>query len=120
MASIIAQRGKRMSKDVKFIGEPVTIFKLSTDDVKAIQDMARELEEQDTKARKTAEDAGIPYTDNSDSGLDLLKKVVSAGVEGGDQLTDEDFGGFPMDELSKLSGEIMKYSGIGTDAGKSD
>jgi hypothetical protein len=39
-------------------------------------------------------------------------------VEGGEDLTDEDFETFPMDELSKLSTEVMKFSGIGQDAGK--
>jgi len=102
--SIIAQRGKRMSKDVKFIGEPTTIYKLSTDDVKAIQDLAREVEKRPE--------------DDQEGGLDLLKKVIRAGSEGGEELTDEDFGGFPMEELSLLSGEIMKFSGIGADEGK--
>jgi hypothetical protein len=41
------------------------------------------------------------------------------GVEGGDDLDDTDFDNFPMEELSKLSNEIMKYSGLGQEAGKS-
>jgi hypothetical protein len=48
----------------------------------------------------------------------VLKLVISAGVEGGAELTDEDFQGFSMDELSKLSAEVMKFSGIGSESGK--
>jgi hypothetical protein len=48
-----------------------------------------------------------------------LKVVIRSGVEGGSELDDAAFAGFPMEELSKLSQEIMKYSGIGGDsAGK--
>lgn len=39
-------------------------------------------------------------------------------VDGGDELSDDDFKEFPMDELSKLSNEIMKFSGIAGDQGK--
>ena len=62
---------------------------------------------------KTAEEAGT----EQDS-LAVLRHVISKAVEGGDLLEESDFQHFPMDELSKLSTEILKFSGIGPDAGK--
>lgn len=87
--------GKRMSKNVKFMGEDIKISKLSVAEVIAIQEAAKEIEKDDA------------------SGFEVLKKVIESAVDGGKDLTDEDFKNFPMDELSKLSSEIMKFSGIG-------
>lgn len=99
---IMALLGKRMKKTVKFIGADVTIFKLTVAEVKDIQEKAKLLE--------TDEDAG----------LDILRTVIRSAVEGGSALEDSHFEAWPMDELSKLSNEIMKFSGIGADQGKSD
>ncbi len=92
--------GKKMTKTVKFINEDVKIVKLSVSDVMEIQN----------RAKISGED--------HDSGFDLLKTVIRMSVEGSDDLTDEDFDSFPMDELSKLSNEIMRFSGIAGDQGK--
>lgn len=95
MSSIKGFVGKRMSKTVKFMGEDVKVSKLSVAEVMAIQEAAKDIDKDDV------------------SGFEVLKKVIESAVEGGSELTDEDFKNFPMDELSKLSGEIMKFSGIG-------
>lgn len=93
--------GRKMTKNVKFINEDVKITKLSVAEVMEIQD----------KAKHTTEDA--------DTGFDLLKRVIKMSVEGASELSDEDFKTFPMDELTKLSTEIMKFSGIAAgDSGK--
>lgn len=92
--------GKKMTKTVKFIGEDVKITKLSVAEVLDIQDRAKVSNE------------------DQESGFELLKKVIKMSVEGADELTDEDFNTFPMDELSKLSNEIMKFSGIAGEQGK--
>lgn len=93
--------GKKMTKTVKFIGEDVKITKLSVAEVMEIQSKAKTLEGDES------------------SGLELLKKVIRLAVEGAADLSDQDFESFPMDELSKLSAEIMKFSGIsGDNAGK--
>jgi hypothetical protein len=97
---IMALLGKRMSKRVKFLGEDVTIFKLTVSEVKEIQEKAKNLE--------TDEEAG----------LDILRTVIRRAVEGASELQDEHFEQWPMDELRDLSNAIMKYSGIGEDAGK--
>lgn len=92
--------GKKMSKNVKFMGEEVKINKLSVDEVMAIQEQAKGVEE------------------NSQDGFAVLRAVIRSSVEDAKELTDEDFATFPMDELSKLSEEIMKFSGLGKTEGK--
>jgi hypothetical protein len=89
--------GKKMSRNVKFMGEDVKITKLSVAEVLDIQEKAKNLEGNDAE------------------GFNILKSVIRSAVEGGDELSDEDFQGFPMDELSKLSNEIMKFSGLGNE-----
>lgn len=92
--------GKRMTKEVNFMGEKVKISKLSVLEVTKIQEEAKDIEA------------------NPDKGFDVLKTVIRSAVEDAGALTDEEFENFPMDELSKLSTEVMKFSGIGGDAGK--
>jgi len=92
--------GRKMTKKVKFMGEEVSISKLSVAEVMVIQEKAKAIE------------------GNDSAGLDVLKTVISLAVEGADDLSDQDFEAFPMDELSKLSSEIMKFSGIGGEQGK--
>jgi hypothetical protein len=102
MSSIKALVGKKMTKNTKFMGADVAITKLSVAQVVSIQALAQNI----------AEDK------DDESGLNLLKFVIREAVEGGSDLTDDDFKEFPMDELSKLSQEIMKFSGMGSEAGK--
>lgn len=92
--------GRKMTKKVKFMGEDLEISKLSVAEVMDIQSRAKKMESDET------------------AGFEVLKTVIGAAVKGASELSDEDFQAFPMDELSKLSGEIMKFSGIGSDQGK--
>ena len=92
--------GRKMTKNVKFMGEDIKISKLTVSEVLEIQQKAKELETE------------------ASNGLEVLKTVIKAGVEEAQDLTDEDFASFPMDELSKLSAEIVKYSGMGAEQGK--
>jgi hypothetical protein len=92
--------GRKMTKNAKFMGEDVKISKLSVSEVMEVQEKAKNLE------------------GNESEGFNVLKIVIRAGVEGGKDLADQDFENFPLDELSKLSTEIMKFSGIGQDSGK--
>jgi len=96
--------GRKMTKKYEFMGEKVTISKLSVAEVMDIQEKARALSEE--------------TADQDDSGIALLMTVIQSAVEGADELTKEDFESFPMDELSKLSQEIMVYSGIDQARGK--
>lgn len=102
MASFKDLVGKRISKTVKFMGDDVTISKLSVSEVMGIQAQAKDIGSDESK------------------GLSVLKTVIRSGTIGAEELDDEAFDGFPMDELSKLSNEIMKFSGLdGDKAGKS-
>jgi hypothetical protein len=92
--------GRKMTKTVKFMGEDIKISKLTVAEVLAIQEKAKALE-----------------AENS-AGLEVLKTVICAAVEDAKELSDSDFEAFPMDELSKLSAEIVKYSGMGAEQGK--
>ena len=91
--------GKRLTKNTKFMNENITITKLSVSEVLEIQNAAKEAGEDEA------------------ANFDVLKKVIRIAAEGGEDLTDEDFDQFPIDDLSKLSTEIMKHSGMG-EAGK--
>jgi hypothetical protein len=64
--------------------------------------------------------AAKKFEDDEEGGLHVLRSIVEAAVEGGSELTAEDFASFPMDELKQLSDTIMEFSGISQDenAGK--
>jgi len=87
--------GTKMSRDVKFMGSSVKINKLLVSQVLEIQGKAKSIKEDDAE------------------GFEVLKLVIRLGLEGGSDLTDEDFGNLPLAELSNLSTEIMKFSGMG-------
>lgn len=87
--------GKKMSKEVPFMGTKVKINKLNVSEVLAIQEKAKTIAENDAES------------------FALLRLVISTAVEEAADLTEEDFNNFPLDELSNLSAEIMKYSGLG-------
>lgn len=92
--------GKIVSKKVKFMGEEVSIRKLSVGQVMEIQQLSKGIAE-DEKAS-----------------LELLQFVIASAVDGAEDLTSEDFQQFPVDELSKLSNEVLTYSGLGNVAAK--
>jgi len=84
--------GKKLPKKIKFMGEEVTIKKLSISEVLEIQKEYKEAE--------GSQDIGI------------LKTIIRLAVEGASELSDEDIDSFPLDELANLSNEIIKYSGM--------
>ena len=100
MAGIKGLVGRKMTKSVKFMGEDVTISKLSVAEVMEVQTKAKAIDGDDAES------------------FNVLKTVIRSSVEGAKDLADEDFDGFALDELSKLSQEIMKFSGISQEQGK--
>ena len=94
VTGIQALVGRKMTKTVKFMSEDVKICKLSVSEVMEIQEKAKAVNSDDTE------------------GFNLLKFVIKLSTEGASEISDQDFDNFPMDELSKLSNEIMKFSGI--------
>jgi len=103
MSGMKALVGKKMSKNVKFMGEDVKISKLSVAEVMDIQEKAQALNEDNASAT---------------AGFDILTTVIRSAVEGAAELTDEDFQSFPMEELSTLSNNIMSFSGMGAEQQK--
>ena len=90
--------GKKMSKSVKFMGEDTNISKLSVSQILLVQEAAKIAEADDTQS------------------FEILKTIIRASADGATDVTDEEFSGFPVDELSTLANQIMVFSGI--DAGK--
>ena len=100
--------GKPVIKTVKFMDEKVEIRKLTLAQVLGIQELAKE---QTAKAN------------NPESEVDqfeMVRYIIREGVIGGEELTDDDFLALPLDEVTKLSEELMKFAGVGgeSQAGK--
>ena len=89
--------GAKIKKNIKFMGQDLEIAKLTVNQVLGIQELAKEVQEGASE----------------ETNLKLLMYVIRVGAEDLSELTMEQFKEFPMDELSKLSEEIMKYSGLG-------
>ena len=89
--------GKRITKTELFMGEEVTISKLTVDQVTQVRDVYTKVSE----------------TEGDDQGFEVLRLIIRASVEGAQELTDEDFNQFPISELSSLSKAIMTFSGLG-------
>lgn len=87
--------GKVVKKKTKFLETDIEIKKLSLEQVEAIQAKAKEIGEDEANA------------------LDMLRTVISMSVEGAEELSVDDFRKFPIEDLNRLSEEILKYSGLG-------
>ena len=91
--------GKRMSKNYKFMDQNLKIQKLTVNEVMEVQELAK--------------DAGS----DEDKNFQVLCDVIRAGVEDSGDITNDEFRQFPLDELSKLSTEVMKFSGMQAEKG---
>jgi len=89
--------GKLITKKVPFMGDEVEIRKLSVKEVLEVQEIVK-------KASKDKSEK---------SQLKLVQDVLKIAVTGANELSDEEFNGFPLGELSAVSEEILAYSGIG-------
>ena len=87
--------GKVMSKKIKFLETEIVIRKLSLDQVEKIQEAAKNIEGDEKGA------------------VEMLRTVITMSVEGAEELSEDDFRKFPIEDLNKLSEEILKYSGLG-------
>lgn len=87
--------GKSMSKKVKFLGEEVTIKKLTVAQVMSIQELVKQ----------TAE--------GEDNSMEVLSFVITNAVDGAADLTKDEIEQFPLEELSRLSNDILDFSGLG-------
>jgi len=83
--------GKKLTKEVEFMDGTVEIKVLTVGDVRAIE----------AKSKEQGEDGDQ---------LDVLRFVMRLAVVDAEDMTDEDFDGFPVTELTKLSESIMGMS----------
>lgn len=84
--------GKNVKKKVKFLGEEIEIKKLSVKEVLEVQEATKTTEENEQ--------------------LKALHKIIRLAVTGADELTDDEISEFPLEDLTTLSAEIVKYSGM--------
>jgi hypothetical protein len=83
-----------MTKTVKFLGEEVVINKLTVAQVMAIQELTQNAGEKDNS-------------------MEVLSFVITNAVEGADSLSSDEIEQFPLEELSRLSSDILEFSGLG-------
>ena len=105
VANISPLRGlltKKVTRKVGFMGVKVDMNKLTLLEVKGIQENA-------------AKAGGESATD--EAGLKTLIFVIKQACPDFNEFTDEEFENYPLDELTTLSNEIMKYSGLDAKAG---
>jgi len=85
----------RQSKTVNFMTKKLRINKLTLTECTDVQKQAQTIDAEDPS-----------------KAFDLLKHIVRIGVPMAADFTDDDFGHFPMDDLNKLSDEVLKYAGM--------
>jgi len=89
--------GKKISKKVDFMGDKVEIKKLNVKEVLEIQESIKNIDE--------------------DNQVKTLNSIIRIAVVGADQLSDDEIAEFPLEELTTLSAEIVKYSGMAQQEG---
>ena len=82
-----------------FVGQDLEIVKLTVAEAIEIQTSVSEAE----------------ASEDPESNLKILLRVIQFGALELKEMTLEDLKEFPMQELTQLSGEIMKYSGMAVD-----
>jgi len=93
--------GKELTKKVPFMGEEVEVRHLTINSVMKVQELVE-------KAAKVK--------DVSKGQMDLMKHILRLAVVGAEELTDKEFDGFPIAELTSLSEAILAVSGLGDGA----
>lgn len=89
----------KVEKKIKFGGIEVAIQKLSISRVLEIQEMAKTLDVEKDEM----------------SNFKMLAFVVRSGCSEFSEMSDEEIFELPIDELSNLSRDIMKFSGMGNE-----
>ena len=90
-------KAKAPTVDVDFLDEKVKVRQFTVSEVKQLD----------------AAGKGLGEKANFDEQFELIRMTIRMGVEGAEELTDEDFEGFPMGALTKLSEDVMEVSGLG-------
>lgn len=101
--------GRRVTKSIKFLGADVEINKLSVNQVSDIQARVAALPKADAENGDEGE-AGRAH-------LNLMIEVIKMSVVGAAEVTEAEFRDFPLEDLQKLSDEVLRHSGLGKDRG---
>ena len=84
---------KDITKKVPFMGQEVEVKQLT---VKGVKDLQESLKDADAL-----------------NALETLGTIFKATVVGAEDMTNEDFEKFPIQPLTDLSNEILKFNGLG-------
>ena len=93
--------GKKIIEKVGFMNDEVEVKKLTVSEVLHIQELIKKT--QNNKAN---------YDD-----MALIKDVIRLAVVGSEEITDKEFNGFPVGELTELSSNILRIAGLGENLG---
>lgn len=113
---------KKITSSVTFMGEAITINKLSVGEIISVQESASDIPQlPEIEAGKEGE---IRTADANKEGLmqglETTRRVVRLGCPDLASFTDAEFSSLPLDELLKLGTDIMTFSGVLTTAGKTE
>lgn len=115
---------KKITSSVTFMGEPITINKLSVGEIIAVQESASEIPKlPELEVGKEGEIRQSEANANKEGlmqGLETTRRVVRLGCPDLATFTDAEFSLLPLDELLKLGTDIMAFSGVLTAAGKTE
>jgi hypothetical protein len=87
--------GRKAPKESTFLGEKVTIQKLTTAQINGLQALAKR-----------------PALEGEDKNITTLRYIIRQSVIGAGDVTDEQFDEWPLEDLGILANEIVVFSGI--------
>lgn len=89
---------KRVTKEIEFLGDTVTVRKMSYIELKEFQKFAQDLnrKEKDEEARSRK----------------FQHDLIRRSVEGGEDVTVEELGHFPPTDLAELGRQILEFNGL--------
>lgn len=104
---------KRITKEVDFMGEKVSIQKLTINEIIRLQDS------EETQAAESLTTVDAKDSKGVKAGIKVTTTVIRAGWAAAIDWTDNELYDLPFEELLKLANEIMIFSGVASKAGES-
>jgi len=89
--------GKKVTEKVEFMGDKVEVKKLTVGEILGLQDVISKVNNEEA---------------TTETQIKLLQDILRVAVIGADEITDEEFNDFPIEELNKLSEKILSISGL--------
>lgn len=91
------------TKSVEFMKNKVDVKKLTTGQIRKLQDTFQAMAGGDTA--------------DMDQNLDCMLKIFKAGVVGAEEMDIEDLLQYPLDDLNILMQEVLEFSGLAPSEG---